>query len=122
MLLRRVLMRALMSLMRSSLGFTKSSSFSPGRRTSKSLRSARHTPLCASLAGVITGGLNASSSKLPTTELARMSVVFAGFANLVPIAGGGISAPVCNPGSDLRSALSAIFGSVPTALTGVSHA
>src|SRR5467141_215171 len=63
--------------------------FSPGKRRSMSLRTAIQTPLCAILLGVI-GMLNASSKRLPTTALARMSWVLAGLARVAPSGGGGI--------------------------------
>jgi hypothetical protein len=51
-----------------------------------------------------------------------MSPAFAGLPTLAPIAGGDISAPVSSPASDMRAELRIMFGSVPTATTGVRHA
>ena len=128
MLLSRALMKALILIIASALalaesfGSSNASRFSSGKCSAKSLRSARKTPLCASFAGGGIGGTRASASRLPTTVLASMSAAFAGLPILAPMAGGGLSAPVSSPASDIRAELSAIFGSVPTATTGVRHA
>ena len=125
MLLSLASMNALSSANASSLaladnfGSSSVSRFSPGKCSARSLRRARKTPLCASFVGDGTGGTKASASKLPITEVARRSAVFAGSPIRAPMAGGGIRAPISSPGSEVRCELMSIFGSVPTARMGV---
>src|SRR5262245_23165615 len=59
---------------------------------------------------------------VPMIATARTSSAFDRCSSLAPIGSIGMIDPLRIPGSTIRSASTTIFGSVPTALTGVDHA